>query len=118
MKTEIKRDGNLFIVNLDGLLEFNTFIPLREKLEELIDRSKTDTTPTKFIFNLANLEFVGSSGISAFILALKEFSVATPTRPRYCNVKVEFKKIFNAFDEEKIFEFHDNEESAKRSFDQ
>lgn len=118
MKTDIKKNGDVVIVSMDGRLDFETNAPLREELSKLIRPNKTDSTPKKIIINLEKLEFVGSSGISSFVQTLKEFNSISPSKPRYCNVKSEFKRVIKAFDEEQAFEFHDNEERAKKSFDQ
>lgn len=119
MKTQIKKNGDTVIVSMDGKLDFETHLPLREDLNKIIRKSpESDSVPKKIIFNLENLEFVGSSGISAFVQALREFNSTAPTRPRYCNVRNEFKKIIKAFDESDLFEFYDNEERARQSFDQ
>ena len=69
------------------------------------------------IFDLGQLQFVGSSGISAFIQALRDFNGRAPIRPRYTNVRNEFKKIIVAFDDSGTFEFWDTTERALRSFD-
>lgn len=119
MKTQIKKNGDTVVVTMDGRLDFETNGPLREELSKLIGTQRnTDSTPKKIIFNLENLEFVGSSGISSFVQTMKEFNASVPNKPRYCNVKSEFKRVIKAFDEEQPFEFHDNEERAKNSFDQ
>jgi anti-anti-sigma factor len=118
MKTQIKKNGDMVVVSMDGRLDFETTVPLREELSKLIRPNKTDSSPKKIIFNLENLEFVGSSGISSFVQTMKEFNASVPNKPRYCNVKSEFKRVIKAFDEEQQFEFHDNEERAKKSFDQ
>jgi anti-anti-sigma factor len=118
MKTQIKKNGDTIIVSMDGILDFETHAPLREDLSKLIDQAQTDSVPKKIIFNLENLEFVGSSGISSFIHLLKEFNSHSPTRPRYCNVKSEFRRIIKAFDEGDLFEFFENEDRARKSFDQ
>ena len=121
MKTDIKKSGDTVIVSMDGRLDFEASEPLREELSRLIRPPRagvTDSTPKKIIFNLEGLEFVGSSGISSFIQTLKEFNSVSPEKPRYCNVKSEFRRIMKAFDENDAFEFHDNEERARKSFDQ
>jgi anti-anti-sigma factor len=117
MKTQIKKQGDTIIVSMDGLLDFGTHVPLREDLGKLIRATKTDST-AKIIFNLENLEFVGSSGISSFVQTLKEFNTSSAKKPAYCNVKNEFKRVIKAFDEEEQFQFFDNEERARKSFDQ
>lgn len=118
MKTHIKKLGDTIIVHMDGTLDFETHVPLREDLSKLIRHAKTDTVAKKIIFNLERLEFVGSSGISSFVQTLKEFNTAAPTKPAYCNVKSEFKRVIKAFDEQDQFVFFENEERAKKSFDQ
>lgn len=121
MKTNIRKVGDTTVVSMDGKLDFETSEPLRKDLRKLIlnpRKNVTDETPKKIIFNLENLEFVGSSGIASFIQALKDFDSQADSKPRYCNVKSEFKRVMKAFDEEGIFEFYDNEEKARKSFDQ
>jgi anti-anti-sigma factor len=118
MRTNIKKNGDTIVVSMDGKLDFETNVPLREDLGKLIRQTKTDTVAKKIIFNLENLEFVGSSGISSFVQTLKDFNSAAPNKPAYCNVKSEFKRVIKAFDETDAFEFFENEERARKSFDQ
>ena len=74
--------------------------------------------PSAFAVKSPTRESVGPSlRPLAFVQTLKEVNRDAPTRPRYCNVKSEFKKIIEAFDEEQAFEFFDNEERARNSFD-
>lgn len=117
MKTRIKKVGDTTIVEMAGKLNFEIQEPLRQDLSKLISSTKTDSIPTKIIFNFENLEFVGSSGISSFVQTLKDFNSRATVRPRYCNVKSEFRRIIKAFDEGQEFEFFDNEERARKSFD-
>ena len=118
MKTQIKKIGDTIVVSMDGKLDFETSVPLREDLGKIMRHAKTDSTPKKIIFNLEGLDFVGSSGISSFVQALKEFNENSPTKPRYCHVKSEFRRVIKAFDDNEIFEFYENEDRARKSFDQ
>ncbi len=117
MKTHIKKAEGVIIVSMDGKLDFGTHVPLRDELHKLVQEAQTDSTPRNIIFNFEKLEFVGSSGISTFVQTLKEFNDQFPCSPRYCNVKSEFRKIIRAFDESEIFQFFDNEDRARKSFD-
>ena len=108
MKTSIKKNKETIVVDMQGRLDYETNLPLRDNLFRLIQETKTDTVPKKIILNLEKLEFVGSSGISAFVQMLKDFNASAPTKPLYCNVKSEFQKIIRAFDEEKQFEFSED----------
>jgi len=118
MRTTISKIGDTTIVTMDGRLDFETAEPLRKNLGRLMANTKTDTVPKKIIFNLENLDFVGSSGISSFIQTLKDFNERSVVKPHYCNVKSEFKRVIKSFDEAELFEIFDNEDRARQSFDQ
>ena len=106
--------GDTIVVSMDGKLDFETQAPLRDDLDKLMNQSRTDSVPKKIIFNLEKLEFVGSSGISSFVQALKNFNSNVPIKPRYCNVGNEFKHMLKAFDEGEPFEIYDTEDRAKK----
>jgi len=114
MKTHIRKSGDTVVVSIDGKIDYETQVPLKD---ELLKLARTDSTPTKVIFNLKNLEFVGSSGISNLVQTLKDFNHRAAVKPRYCHVRSEFQKVIKAFDEESIFEIFDTEERAIHSFD-
>lgn len=114
IKTQIRRDGNTTIVSLDGVLDFETTDNLKDNLSKISGGGPHQ----RVVFDLSGLQFVGSSGISSFIQLLREFNNRAPIRPRYANVRSEFKKLFEAFDEDQSFEFWDSQERAIRSFDQ
>jgi anti-anti-sigma factor len=119
MKTQIRKVGDTMIVTMDGKLDFEAQEPLRKDLVRLSDSTKESPSSTrKIIFNFENLEFVGSSGISSFVQTLKDFNARATVKPRYCNVKSEFRRVMKAFDEADLFEFYENEERARKSFDQ
>lgn len=118
MKTSFKKIGDTMVVSMDGRLDFETQEPLKQDLAKIINHTQTDEAPRKIIFNLENLEFVGSSGISSFVQTLKDFNTRAPNKPRYCNVKSEFRRVMKALDGEDLFEFYDNEDRARKSFDQ
>ena len=118
MKTQFKRNGDTLVVSIDGKIDYETQVPFKDELQKLAKPVRnTDSTPTKVIFNLKNLEFVGSSGISNLVQTLKDFNTRAEVKPRYCHVKSEFQKIIKAFDEEQGFEIFDTEERARSSFE-
>ncbi len=118
IKTEIRKIGDTMVVSMGGKLNYEIQEPLRENLHKLANQAHTDQVPKKIILNLQELEFVGSSGISNFVQTLRDFTESAPIKPRYCNVKSEFRRMMQALDDNQMFEFHDNEERARRSFDQ
>ncbi len=113
MKTHIRRDGNIVVVSLQGQLDYETTDLLRDNLFKL----QKEATNDQVVFDLGELQFVGSSGISAFVQTLRDFNVSIQNRPRYANVRNEFKRIMTAFDDNQTFEFWDTTERALRTID-
>jgi anti-anti-sigma factor len=114
MKTQIKKTNRGFIVTIEGRLDYETTDSFRENF---LSRLASETAGHQVVFDLGELQFVGSSGITKFVQALREFNLRSATRPRYTNVRNEFKKIISAFDDENTFDFWDSNERALRSFD-
>lgn len=115
IKTNIKREGNQVIVAIEGSLDFETADLFRDSLEELHKQAQNHSVT----FDFEKLAFVGSSGISAFIQLLREFNGRVPARPKYLNVKSEFKRLISAFDDQKTFDFLDSPAPTRvRRFDQ
>ena len=96
MKAEIKKQGDTVIVEIDGVIDYETQDRVKESLSSII--RKTDETPKRIIFNFERLRFVGSSGIGQFVQVLKEFQKSSPVVPEYQNVRSEFQKIFKAME--------------------
>ena len=117
IKTSVKRQGDTVVVSMDGKMDFEIQDEIRSSLAKIVAPNKTDETPKKIIMNLEKLEFVGSSGISTFVQTLKELGKEADLPPRYCGVKNEFKRMMRAFDEEQSFQFFDNEDRARKSYD-
>ena len=110
MKTNIKKVGDTTVISMDGKIDFETQEPLKADLRRLMQNNKSDSAPKKIIFDLENLEFVGSSGISAFVQTLKEFNHRAAVRPVYTGVRSEFKRVIKAFDEDNSFDFGEIDE--------
>jgi anti-anti-sigma factor len=110
MKTKIVKKGNSIVVVMNGKLDYETQILFQNHLDDLMHEAKSH--PKKIIFNLENLEFVGSSGIGRFIQALKDFNHQAPTKPRFCHVKNEFKQMLKGFAEDENFEIYETEDRA------
>lgn len=112
MKTRLIKNGDTMIIAIQGKIDFESTLPLREHLSQIAEKTKTDSAPTKIIVNMEQLEFVGSSGISAFIQTMKDFNDESAIRPRYCSVRSEFQRMIRAFDEDRQFDIFDSEEEA------
>lgn len=113
MKTSVKKEGNVYRIQVEGYLDFESQEPLRKELKEVSDKLKSQTQPDSIIFDFENLQFVGSSGISRFISTLRSFSEESPIRPKYCNVGSEFQRLMKAFDHEDLFEFFEDDSVSR-----
>ena len=107
MKTRIKKLDDSIVVALDGKVDYETQDKIRQDLNKLLRESKQDSSSKKVIFDLGNLEFVGSSGITSLIQMLKDFNHANGSRAHFTNVGSEFQKVMKAFDETGDFELMD-----------
>jgi anti-anti-sigma factor len=113
MKAKIKKIGDTIVVSVDGKIDYETQEPFKENLRKIASaNAKTDSTPTKVIFDMENLEFVGSSGITQFIQTLKEFGNNTDQKAQILKASSEFKKVMQAYDDEQVFEFWEDSASS------
>ena len=121
LKTKIRKEGQVTVVDLDGFLDYQFTKPFKDKCKAYIKTQKsgkatTDESGDKIIFNFKNLEFIGSTNISEFIKTLKEFNTGG-NKPKYCGLKSEFVKLFKAYEGRKYFDIYENLDSAIKSFD-
>ena len=117
IQAKYRKEGDAIIINVNGRIDYENQVPLKEELRKMIKRNQFDTTPKKLIFNFENLEFVGSSGITQFLQILKGINSQTATPPKYCNFKSEFKKMIQAFESQNEFEIFESEAHAISSYD-
>ncbi len=91
MKAKISSLGDVVIVNLSGRIDIEYSQLFRKAcLGDIARRSD------KIIFNLKDLNFVGSNGIVPFIQALSDLAGQDRKRVHFCQVSPEFQKIFAA----------------------
>lgn len=103
MKTSIERRDNLVTVRLEGCLSFESAASFKDALVSLLQEAQSQLV----VFDFKDLSFVGSSGMTPFIQALRDFNGKARTTPGYVNVKTEFRKLMDAFDATRSFHFLD-----------
>ncbi len=108
MEAQISRVGEITVVHLSGKLNFETSEPFRKNF---LARLKSE----KVIFDLKDLSFVGSSGITLFLDALSEYCLRHTQSTKFSNVSSEFRKIFAASPLSQ-WEFYTNAQLAAHSF--
>jgi anti-anti-sigma factor len=118
MRSKTRLVGDTWFVTVEGLLDYETQDGFKLELQRLTrETQKADSSARRVIFDLKNLEFVGSSGITQFVQSITEFnqkSAAAGASVRLCNVGTEFQKVIQAFDDETEWEFHEISTPASR----
>lgn len=113
MNMRSRQEGVTVILELEGLLDFETTVQFKNYCHSLLKK----TGSQRVVFNMDRLKFVGSSGINQFIRILKEFNTYQE-KPRYCKLAIEFLRVFRAYETARNpFEIHEDEATAILSFD-
>ena len=89
MQARLKTEADIKIIELFGRVEIEGSESFKQNLLK-------NLMGQKVIFDLSGLNFVGSTGILAFLEALQDFAMQNPNRFKFCHVGSEFKKIFAA----------------------
>lgn len=111
MKATIVQKRGVSVVFFDGHLNFLHAKQLRKQLESFYVTKKNK----KIIFNLKNLEFIGSSGMKPFIQIFKNLNKKR-IKPRLCGLSPEYQRLFKAFEGKKRFHIFSDESGAIKSY--
>lgn len=81
--------GSVVVVELKGRLDFETSEPFRRTcLEKLVAE--------QVVFDLKNLNFVGSLGLKDFVETLDSMAQNSRQGVKFCGVSTEFRRLFEA----------------------
>jgi len=108
MEAKIEVRNQVVVVELNGRLDFETAEPFRRTcLQHLVSE--------RVVFDLRNLNFVGSLGLKDFVSTLDDLTRQSQPGVRFCGVSSEFRRLFEAsgFPAQDIFE---SQEKAIQSF--
>ena len=108
MEAKVYREGEYVVVRLIGHLDYDSTEPLEKTCMQHFNKEK-------IIFNLQDLSFVGSMGITPFVTTVAELSKKLPQGLKLCGVSSEFKRVFESGGITNI-QFFENEEKAKIAF--
>jgi anti-anti-sigma factor len=111
LKATVTNKRGVSLVTFEGQLDFSLPNKLRERLKELYKSKKNQ----KIVFDLAGLEFVGSTGIKPFIQMLDEFN-KKGMKPRYVGLSAEYERLFKAFQGKKAFTILEDKQTAIKSY--
>jgi anti-anti-sigma factor len=111
MDIKINQIDDVTVVNLAGFIDYESIHPFKQVYSKYLQLR----SPKKVLFNMRDLRFVGSSGIGNFLRTLQKFNSDIPN-VRYCNVRTEFKRMFQRYNRQMTNLIVDSEEKAFRSF--
>jgi anti-sigma B factor antagonist len=99
MKSEITQNGDTVVVKITGYLDFESTHPIQRSLDQIYAQNKN----AKVVVDMQSLEFVGSSGVAAFVRGMKSFNQQI-SKPRYVGVRTECLRLFRAFEDDQPFD--------------
>ncbi len=94
IEAQIQTDvyGNITL-QMKGGLDYENSIPLREQLQDMAKENPA----AKITLDMTGVDFVGSSGIGAFIETLRIVNRQDKDKVLLSNVKTEFLKVFKLY---------------------
>ncbi len=107
--TKSERDG-VIIFTLAGSLDIGTVSTMKADLDSLLSTGQHNV-----IFELSDLEQIDSSGIGAIIALFKRVRTNKGT-VKIARLVGQPKEIFSLLRLDRVFEIHDDVESALKSF--
>lgn len=108
MEAKVENRDGVYVVSLSGQMDF-------ESADQLKARCLKSFSRQELIFNLGDLNFVGSSGITPFLELLTELSKHLGNKFKICSVKAEFLRMFETGSTEGI-EIYRDVQDAHRAF--
>ncbi len=108
MRASVSKVQGITIVSIEGQLNFETILPFRKQCIEKLWGERV-------IFSFESLSFVGSSGITSFFETIKDFIDNNSHAPKFCCVRPEFQKLFEAWFSNQI-EIYDKADLAVNAY--
>jgi len=108
MKAFIRKTNNsVLVIDLKGEIDLASAEPFNEVCMSKLSKKN-------IVFNLKNIHFVGSDGLSSFMKTIHDLK--RKSKLQFCCVSSEFKRVFAASEINDIAIYED-EESATESFE-
>ncbi len=108
MEAWIEREGDVVVVHLKGRVDYESTEPFRSHCVRHLAHEKV-------VFNLEQLAFVGSIGITDFVQTMTRLSAENAGGIKFASVGVEFRRVFEA-SEIRQLEIYDSTNRALMAF--
>jgi anti-sigma B factor antagonist len=110
MEITVREENDITILSLSGRLDLASGTTLKEQVKELFSQNKNS-----FHFNLAEVEFINSSGLGSLVSIMKEIRLRKG-RLTLSNLASYVQEIFDITQLSHIFEIFGTEEEALNSY--
>jgi anti-anti-sigma regulatory factor len=108
MEAYLKRHGDITVISIQGPLTIEETQPFREAcLKHLVGQ--------KVVFNMARANFVGSTGLQAFMETIKAFDQGSTHGVRFVAAKSEFRRMISNLEAKRV-EFFEQENHALKEW--
>lgn len=87
MEARFEKSEDVVIVHLKGRIRYESVDPFRVACMNYLKNEKV-------IFDLKDLNFVGSQGLGSFVQTMEELASQNERQLKFCSVSSEFQKIF------------------------
>lgn len=110
MEITVREENDVTILNLSGRLDLASGTTLKEQVKELFNQERSS-----FHFNLAEVEFINSSGLGSLVSVMKEIRLRKG-RLTLSNLASYVQEIFDITQLSHIFEIFGTEQEALNSY--
>ena len=100
------KNGDFFILSINGRLDANSINQFEEKLLGAIEAGNKNV-----VIDFGGLEYISSSGLRVFLVGAKKLD-EFGKKLNLCNVKEHIQEVFNITGFTPIFNFHDDVRSV------
>ena len=111
MNLNVKRVNNVVVVYLAGRLD----VHLSAEIEKEINKIIQNEPDTHILINLNDVEYMSSSGLRIFVSTMRLLKEQKRLL-KLCNMNSAVKKIFEVVELMDMFDVHETEEEALKSF--
>ena len=89
MQAKVIKEGEILVIHLAGYLDYETVVPFQQTCKQHLPSQRV-------IFNLSQLNFVGSNGITDFVDSLVDLAQKSQLGVRFCRVSSEFRRVLES----------------------
>lgn len=108
MEAKVKSQGEVTIITIQGTLEIEKTQPFREAcMKHFLNK--------KVVFNMEGTNFVGSTGLQAFLETIRTITEENQHGLKVVGIKAEFRRIFQNLEYQKL-QIHESEVAALAAF--